>query len=147
MFGKNTRNAAPVEPQEPAVAPQEPTEPQEPQELTEGSGGLTEDSLNAPAEAPQEPDELTEARAKADNYSRQLFHARVEQTGLLIDPEDMPYDAALVDDPDALSAAVTDLVERKPHLRVVSTSGDLPAFGAGADSSSVSLTGLLRNNA
>lgn len=139
MFGKNTRNAAPVEAQEPAETPVEPETPQEPAEAPT--------TPPEPAEAPQESDELTEARAKVDDYSRQLFRARVERTGLLIDPEDMPYDAALVDDPDALSEAVTELVERKPHLRVVSTSGDLPAFGAGADASNVSLTGLLRNNA
>lgn len=132
MFGKSTRNEAPVPADEPQEAPMEVTETPEPVE---------------PQEAPVEPDELAQVRAQVDNLGRQLFRARVEQTGLLIDPEDMPYDAALVDDPDALSAAVNDLVEHKPHLRTVATGGDLPAFGGGADPSAVSLTGLLRNNA
>ncbi len=63
--------------------------------------------------------ENAEARTKAkraDELAERAFRLEVAATGRLADPSDLPYDAALLDDPAALSAAVDALVKAKPHL-------------------------------
>lgn len=59
---------------------------------------------------------LTDAEARADEYARALFEARVAATGRLADPTDLAYSADLLDDAEALTAAIDALLERKPHL-------------------------------
>lgn len=85
-------------------------------------------------------------RAKrADDYARQLFHARVAALGKLADPDDLEYSEDLVDDLPALEAAVDELIGRKPHLASRTPRGDIGqgATGAGAG---VDLAALLRAN-
>ena len=60
--------------------------------------------------------ELDDAQTRADGYARELFTARVTATGRLADPTDLPFNAELLDSPDALGQAVTDLLAAKPHL-------------------------------
>lgn len=60
--------------------------------------------------------ELDDAAARADRYARELFTARVTATGRLADPTDLPFSAELLDDPEALTAAIDALTEAKPHL-------------------------------
>lgn len=81
----------------------------------------TEDSTaEQPDEAADVDDQaaqkLADAEARADKYARALFDARVAATGRLADPTDMPFNAALVDDADALSKAIDALLAAKPHL-------------------------------
>lgn len=65
-------------------------------------------------------------RAKrADELAERVFRLEVAATGRLADPSDLPYDAALVDDPDALRAAVDALLAAKPHLASRRPRGDV----------------------
>lgn len=59
---------------------------------------------------------LRDAEKRVDELSRRLVAARVKESGRLADPDDMPYDESLLDD-DNLTAAIDDLLERKPHLK------------------------------
>lgn len=89
---------------------------------------------------------LREAEERADRYGRELFAARVAAAGRLADPTDLAYDPTLLDDEDALGAALDDLVTRKPHLASRRPVGDVDQ-GARETSETVSLAGLLRAGA
>lgn len=82
---------------------------------------------------------------KAETYARELFSARVAATGRLADPDDLSFDEALLDDHDALTAAVEELVARKPHLALRKPRGDVGAGALSSDGSSVDLAGILRS--
>ncbi|MFQ1002542.1 hypothetical protein [Modestobacter sp. SSW1-42] len=65
-------------------------------------------------------------RAKrADDLSERVLRLEVAATGKLADPADLPFDAALVDDPAALAAAIDALVAAKPHLASRIPRGDV----------------------
>lgn len=85
-----------------------------------------------------------EKARKAEDYARELFHARVAATGRLADPEDLPFDEALLDDRDALLAAVEDLLARKPHMGSRTPRGDV-GQGLSGSSATVDLAGILRS--
>lgn len=87
-----------------------------------------------------------EKAKKAEDYARELFYARVAATGRLADADDLPFDEALLDDHDALTAAVEELVARRPHLALRKPRGDVGA-GATADAGVVDLAGILRSRA
>jgi hypothetical protein len=73
-------------------------------------------------------DRAKTAEARAEDLARQLFTARVAATGKLADPTDFPYspdDADLLDNPDALAAAVDELIAAKPHLKSRTPVGDI----------------------
>lgn len=79
----------------------------------------------------------------ADTLARRLHVALVAATGRLADPDDLPFDESHLDDPDALTAAIEELLERKPHLKSRRVVGDV-GQGAGGPSADVDLAGLLR---
>lgn len=90
----------------------------------------------------------TAAEARTGELERALFTERVRGIGALADPSDLPYDPEALDDPDALRAAVDELVARKPHLRRRGVTGSETGAREQADSSgSVSLLGLMRGGA
>lgn len=69
-------------------------------------------------------------RAKDAEEQRGVLAARlhvalVEATGLLADPHDLPYDPDHLDDPEALHAAIAELIAAKPHLKSRKPSGDV----------------------
>ena len=70
-----------------------------------------------------------EVAATRDDYAHRLHAALVRADGRLADPDDLPFDAAHLDDAEALTAAIGDLVERKQGLRARQYGGDV---GAGA---------------
>lgn len=83
-------------------------------------------------------------RAKdRDALAERLHGALVAATGRLQDPSDVPFDQEHLDDPDALAAAIDDLLERKPHLASRKVSGDV-GQGAASSSDNVDLAGILR---
>lgn len=93
--------------------------------------------------------ENADARVKAkraDALAARLHTALVAATGRLADPSDLPFDEAHLEDAGALTAAVDDLLARKPHL---ASRRPVGAIGQGATSSasSVDLAGILRQNA
>lgn len=89
-----------------------------------------------------------EAEDAIDGLRRELWGYQVAATGLLADPEDLPFDPEAAGDPEAVKAAAEALIERKPHMRRTGTAGPLPeaankAPGAGG----VSWSSLLRPGA
>ena len=88
-----------------------------------------------------------EAEARTAELERALFTERVRALDVLADPSDLPFDAELLDDPDALRAAADDLVARRPHYRrrgIAAGTGSRDEAGTG---SGVSLLGLMRGGA
>lgn len=123
----------------------------------------TQSSQDHVTEEPQEPEEtfprsyVEELRQengryrqraqRADDLAAALWAARVTATGRLADPTDlvMPDDADPLD-ADAVTAAVEELLERKPHLASRKPRGDV-GQGATGDSDRVDLAGILRSRA
>lgn len=70
---------------------------------------------------------------KAEEYGQRLQNALVAQDGRLADPADLPYDPALLDDPEALDAAVTAYIEKYPNMRAFKAGGDIGQGNVGAD--------------
>lgn len=88
------------------------------------------------------------AEARATELEQALYVERVRALDVLADPADLPYDPEALDDPDALRAAVADLVAKKPHLRRRGVAG----AGAGTreqddGTEPVSLLGIMRGGA
>lgn len=69
--------------------------------------------------------QLAEATANADALSQALFTSRVGATGLVVDPEALPYDGSLLHDEDALRAAIVALIQAKPYLSRMRPTGDI----------------------
>ena len=83
---------------------------------------------------------------RADDLAQRLHTALTAATGRLHDPGDLPFDEEHLDDPEALAAAVDDLLARKPHLASRKPVGNI-GQGASGSTSTVDLAGLLRARA
>jgi hypothetical protein len=83
---------------------------------------------------------------RADDLAARLHTALVAATGRLADPSDLPFEESHLDDADALSAAIDDLLSRKPHLASRKPHGDV-GQGASASGGTVDLAGILRARA
>lgn len=93
--------------------------------------------------------EAADARVKAkdrDDIAARLHTSLVAASGRLADPSDLPFDEAHLSDPDALTAALDELLARKPHLASRRPVGSI-GQGATAPADSVNLAGILRQNA
>ena len=93
--------------------------------------------------------EAADARVKAkdrDEIAARLHTSLVAASGRLADPSDLPFDEAHLSDPDALTAALDELLARKPHLASRRPVGDI-GQGVSEVTSSVDLAGILRHNA
>lgn len=88
-----------------------------------------------------------ERAGQADAIAQRLHASLVAATGRLADPTDLPFDAAHLDDPDALATAIDALLERKPHLASRTPQGDIGMGAGGAATGGVDLAGLLRSRA
>lgn len=89
------------------------------------------------------------ARTKAkdrDALAQRLHRVLVEQTGRLADATDLPFDEAHLADPEALTAAIDELLTRKPHLAARTFHGNI-GQGATTDPASIDLAAILRHNA
>lgn len=94
-------------------------------------------------------DEAAKYRQRAqrtDDLAGRLHTALVAATGRLADPSDLPFEESHLDDADALSAAIDDLLSRKPHLASRRPVGDI-GQGASASADTVNLAGILRSRA
>lgn len=118
------------------------------------SDGTTDESAGDPdvfsreyvEELRRENGKYRQRAQKADELAHRLHRALVRSDGRLQDPSDLPFsDDHLADDGDALTAAITELLERKPHLGARRPTGDV---GQGAESGrqDVNLLGILRGN-
>lgn len=61
----------------------------------------------------------------ADDYARRLHTEIVRATGRLADPTDVEFDAEHLADADQLDAAITALLDAKPHLAARRPAGDI----------------------
>lgn len=61
--------------------------------------------------------ELRDVESERDELAAALWTARVDQLGVLADPDDLPFDPDALHDPDRLRQLVDELVTAKPHLR------------------------------
>lgn len=75
-------------------------------------------------------------RAQAtDDLAHRLHRELVTKDGRLINPDELPYDEAHLDDADALTAAIDALLEAKPYLSAKPTpTGDIGQGPRGDDS-------------
>lgn len=83
---------------------------------------------------------------RVDTLSNRLHTALVDGTGRLADASDLPFDEAHLEDADAMNAAITELLERKPHLASRKPRGDV-GQGATTSTGTVDLAALLRARA
>ncbi|MHA7153619.1 hypothetical protein [Arthrobacter sp. TMN-50] len=84
---------------------------------------------------------------RADDLAGKLHAALVSATGRLADPTDLPFDESHLDSPEALIAAIDELLERKAHLASRRPSGDIGQGILSPASDTVNLAGILRSNA
>lgn len=84
---------------------------------------------------------------RADDLAKRLHTALVQATGRLADPTDLPFDAAHLDDPDALAAAIDALLAGKPHLASRRPFGDVGQGNRGNSAEPVNLADMLRARA
>lgn len=85
-----------------------------------------------------------ERAQQSDQLAQRLHVALVAQTGLLADPTDLEYAEEHLEDPQALAAAVDDLLERKPHLRARRVAGDIGQGSRGKPGGGVDLLDAMR---
>lgn len=83
---------------------------------------------------------------QSDVLAQRLHTALTAATGRLQDPTDLPYDAAHLDDPEALGQAIDDLLKAKPHLGARKLHGNI-GQGQTSTNNTVDLAGILRANA
>lgn len=83
-------------------------------------------------------------RTRGQALARRLHTELVRATGRLADPTDLAYDDGHLDDPDALAAAIDDLLDRKPHLATRKPVGDIGQGQRGTTAEPFSLLGLLK---
>lgn len=84
---------------------------------------------------------------QADALAARLHTALVAATGRMADPSDLPFDIAHLDDEQALTDAIDDLLTRKPHLATRRPFGDVGQGQQGKSSEPVNLADLLRARA
>ena len=94
----------------------------------------------------QENGKYRRRAAKADTYAQRLHTELVRATGKLADPTDLPFNEDHLDDPDAMTAAINDLVTRKPHLASRKPMGEI-GQGATPSAATVDLAAILRPRA
>lgn len=90
--------------------------------------------------------QFREAESRIAELESSLFAAQVASTGKLADPTDMPVNAELLSDTDALSAAIDELIAAKPHLKA-RTFGNVGQHDRSDSQNTVSLGSILRSNA
>jgi hypothetical protein len=94
----------------------------------------------------QESGRYRQRAQRADQLAQRLHTELVRATGKLADPTDMPFDESHIDDPEALSAAIDELLTKKPHLASRRPAGDI-GQGATPSAGAVDLAAMLRGRA
>lgn len=85
---------------------------------------------------------------RADELAQRLHTALVAATGRMADPTDLAFDAAHLDDDDALTTAIDELLAKKPHLATRRPFGDVGQGRRGSASEApVNLADILRSRA
>lgn len=85
---------------------------------------------------------------RADELAQRLHTALVAATGRMADPTDLAFDATHLDDDDALTMAIDELLSKKPHLATRRPFGDVGQGRRGSASEApVNLADILRARA
>jgi hypothetical protein len=92
----------------------------------------------------QENGKYRQRAQQVDTLAQRLHLELVRATGRLADPTDLAFDETHLDDPDALTAAVDELLANKPHLSSRKPVGDIGQGNRGAASEPFSLLCLLK---
>lgn len=92
----------------------------------------------------QENGKYRQRAQQGDAYAHRLHTEIVRATGRLADPTDLEFDERHLDDPEALAAAVDELLTAKPHLASRKPVGDIGQGQRGSASEPFSLLGLLK---
>jgi hypothetical protein len=92
----------------------------------------------------QENGKYRQRAQQADTLAERLHTELVRATGKLADPTDLPFDPEHLDDPDALAAAVDQLLTRKPHLAARRPAGDIGQGNRGSAPAPFSLLDVLK---
>lgn len=69
-------------------------------------------------------DKARAAQSQIDELSRELFTAKVQATGKVENPTEIPYNADILNDPDALSEAIDAAVSERPYIKRRTITGD-----------------------
>lgn len=130
--------------------PEETVEDQLEEATTEEEVEQTEEPETFPRsyveELRQENGKYRQRAQRADDLAQRLHTALVAATGRLADATDLPFDEAHLDDADALSSALDELLAAKPHLASRRPRGDVGQGVTGA-ADTVDLAGILRSRA
>ena len=92
----------------------------------------------------QENGKYRQRAQQGDAYAQRLHIELVRATGKLADPTDMPFDEDHLGGPDKLTAAIDELLQRKPHLASRRPTGDIGQGASSGTGSSVDLAAILR---
>ncbi|EXF24273.1 hypothetical protein BG28_06630 [Nesterenkonia sp. AN1] len=84
---------------------------------------------------------------RADELAQGLHRSRVEATGRLADPSDLEFSDEHLEDAEKLTAAIDELLTRKPHLAARKPFGNIGQGTVSHNTSTVDLAGLLRAGA
>lgn len=91
--------------------------------------------------------EAASYRTRVKDLEAKLHRMMVDSTGALADPADLEFNAEHLDDPEALNAAIDELLAARPHLKARRFEPGAAAQGARSTSSaSVDLAGLMRQS-
>lgn len=143
---------------EPADAPETEQPAADGQEATEGDDSPADGDVEGQSDAETFPRAYVEKLRKenadnrvkakrADELAGRLHASLVAATGKLADPSDLPFKDEHLDNPDALNAAITELLKAKPHLAARRPAGDIGQGLFQQAKETVSLANLLRTNA
>lgn len=121
-------------------------------EVEETTAEVTEDTPEVfpghdVEELRQENGKYRQRTQRADQVAQRLHVELVRATGRLADPTDLAFDESHLGDPDALNAAVDELLTRKPHLASRRPTGEIGQGVSPPAASSVDLAALLRQRA
>lgn len=94
----------------------------------------------------QENGKYRQRAGEADALATRLHTELVRATGRLADPTDLPFDADHLADADKMTAAIEDLLTRKPHLATRRPIGEI-GQGATPSGGTVDLAAILRGKA
>ena len=95
----------------------------------------------------QENGKYRQRAQQTDKLAQRLHRSLVAATGRLQDPEDLEFSEDHLEDPEALTAAVDDLLARKPHLAARKLRGDVGQGTVSSSTDTVDLAGILRSRA
>lgn len=124
------------------------TEPVENEEATEGDHDDADTFPRDYVEKLRDENAKFRQRAqKSDELAHRLHRALVEADGRLQDPSDLEFTEEHLDDSEALTVALDDLLARKPHLAARKPSGSIGQGAVSQGTGNVDLAGLLRAGA